>query len=136
VLRARHRAEKFDKLNKIMPDFQRYKTHLVPKARRRDLKALADNKITLQQYIEMSKRTEEAARPVTSVFDPLFSVRSDKGGTRRQTISCGTMSDIIHYATGKWHDAEVAALCEIAFDCECSTDAVRSARRKSIRKSN
>ena len=54
-----------------------------------------------------------------------------KGGARKRTIFCGILSDIFHSNFDRWHDTEVAALCEIAFDCKdiISTDAVKTARR-------
>ena len=41
-----------------------------------------------------------------------------KGGARKRTIFCGILSDIFHSNFDRWHDTEVAALCEIAFDCK------------------
>jgi hypothetical protein len=54
-----------------------------------------------------------------------------KGGARKRTIFCRILSDIFHSVFDRWHDTEVAALCEIAFDCKdiISTDAVKTARR-------
>ena len=65
-----------------------------------------------------------------SNLDPLFVVRSDRDGSRRRTIFCRILSNNFHIAFGRWHDAEVAALCNIAFDCDCVTvEAVKLARK-------
>jgi hypothetical protein len=60
---------------------------------------------------------------------PPLAVRSDERGTRQRTIFCRLASMYVHAATGRWHDGEVAALCEIALDCnDVTTDMVRSYR--------
>jgi hypothetical protein len=54
-----------------------------------------------------------------------------KGEARKRTIFCRILSDIFHSNFDRWHDTEVAALCEFTFDCKdiISTDAVKTARR-------
>jgi hypothetical protein len=60
-----------------------------------------------------------------------FTRSAYKGGARKRTIFCRILSDIFHSNFDRWHDTEVAALCEIAFDYKdiISTDAVKTARR-------
>jgi len=60
---------------------------------------------------------------------PPLAVRSDEHGTRRRTIFCRLASMYVHAGTGRWHDEEVAALCEMAFGSkDITNDMVRSAR--------
>jgi hypothetical protein len=61
--------------------------------------------------------------------EPFLAVRSDEGGTRRRTIFCRLVSISVQATTGRWHDDQVAALCEIAFNCkDVTAEMVRSAR--------
>src|SRR5262249_61463817 len=54
-------------------------------------------------------------RPATDFSEPIFAGRSDKHGTRQRqcTIFCRLVSDLVRRGP-RWHDNEVAALCEIA----------------------
>jgi hypothetical protein len=86
-----------------------------------------------QEFEHITNALKECERQFVRLYMTLlgakFAVRSDKGGTRRRTIFCRIASDKLRQA-GRWHDKEVAALCEIALDCEVdvTTDMVRSAR--------
>ena len=134
VLDLRRSAEKADLLNKKIPALERGKKQAASKARKLAIRKLRKNEITPHQYTAFDQRIKETPRS-PNFFDPLVSNRSDDNGTRRRTLFCRMASDVLHHATGKWHDAEVAALCEIAFDCQDVTvEMVRSARRESTRK--
>ena len=81
----------------------------------------------------MVNRRVEQALGRAQVLDPLLSVRSDENGTRQRTLFCRMLSHVLHDTI--WHDAKVATLCEIAFDCnDITVEMVRSARRKLPRK--
>ena len=130
VLTARHSAQGADALNKEFAALDRRRKRLAPKVRKRAIRALTKNKITPGQYAAFNQPAQ-----LSKSLDPLLSNRSDNKGSRPRTIFCRIMSDELQYLTGQWHDDEVRALCEIAFDCDDVTlDMVRSARRESTRK--
>jgi hypothetical protein len=133
VLGARRLAEDFDKLNVTFAELERDTPRLSKKERRHALRQFADGKVSqeaLDAYLAFIDEVE--AGPVSNL-DPLFTVRSDRAGSRKQTIFCRILSKLIHINFGCWHDAEVAALCEIAFDCgDVTIDMVRAARRGAI----
>ena len=134
VLDLRRDAEEADALNKEMAALGRRVKHLAPKVRKRAIRKLTNNEITGLQYASLNQRIEGALRS-TRVFDPLLSNRSDNKGARRRTIFCRELSAFFHDIDGKYHDAEVKELCEIAFNCgDVTIEMVRSARRESIRK--
>jgi hypothetical protein len=121
ILSLRRLAEELDQANQ--------KVSAAKKARK---KAIAD---TVKLITELSAEGFVIRNVLPGALDnieapePFLAVRSDERGSRRRTIFCRLASLFIHADTGRWHDAQVAALCEIAFDCkDVSTDMVRSAR--------
>jgi hypothetical protein len=138
VLVLRRAAEKADRFNKERPELEQQIKRLAPKARRHILRGLADNKITHEQYSALKQDVEKATIR-SNFFDPFLSKRSDDKGSRQRTIFCRMLSDILYDTRSRWHDEEVATLCEIAFDYgDVTIDAVRAARkglpvRKSLR---
>ena len=134
VLEIRRDAAKADALARDVPALAKQAKHLALRTRKHAIEKLTNNEITAAQYLALNQRVEEALG-FDQVRDPLLSVRSDENGTRRRTLFCRMLSDVLHYTTGQWHDDAVRALCEIAFDCDDVTlDMVRSARRDSTRK--
>ena len=134
VLSFRRMAEEADVLNKDIPSLERHVKRLGPEVWKRAVKKLTKNEMTPQRFTALNQQIEEILRR-TPIRDPLLSVRSDKKGTRQRTLFCRLLSDVIHHATGKWHDAEVQAMCEITSDWDDDvTVDVRSARRESTRK--
>jgi hypothetical protein len=129
VLSARQGAETTDKLNATFAELKREKRPAAKKARRNAMKQFADGDVSrdaLDDYLAFINQVE--SRP--SNLDPLFTVRSDRAGSRKRTIFCRILSDLYHTAFGRWHDAEVAALCNIAFDYDGVTvEAVKLARK-------
>jgi len=122
-------AEEADTLNKGISGGERHLKRLAPKARKRAIRKLEKNEIAPEQYAAINQRIEKALRNA-QVRDPLLSVRSDENGTRQRTLFCRMLSYFLHDTT--WHDAEVAALCEIVLDCgDVTVEMVRSARRES-----
>jgi hypothetical protein len=129
ILYLRRAAEEADEIDKETPKLKRRTKKAAPKAHRRALKMLADEKITPEDYEALKQRIEKAARPL-EFSDPLLSVRSNEGKTRRRTIFCRILSETLRDIYGKWHDAQVAELCEIALNCgDVTNDSVRHARR-------
>jgi hypothetical protein len=94
----------------------RRKKALANKQRRYALRQLANGDVSPEALKAHLASVDEVEAEPASNLDPLLTVRSDKGGTRRRTIFCRILSDIFHSTFGRWHDVEVAALCEIAFD--------------------
>jgi len=126
AIRLREIAESFDLLNKKVNALQRKGKSLAPKELRRAVKMLSNDEMSPEELVAIKVSIKQAEQPI---LDPVWRVRSDKNGSRKRTIFCRTLSDIIHHATGRWHDAEIAALCEIAFDYQDMTEEmVRSAR--------
>jgi hypothetical protein len=136
TVELRRFAERMDALNRDIGGLERWRKRLAPKERKRARKMLEKSEMSPAEYTALIDQIKE--HECTREFiglDPLLSARSDRNGSRRRTLFCRTLSDVLHYATGKWHDAEVAALCEIAFGCrDVKIDMVRSARRESTRK--
>ena len=129
VLMARRIAEDTDKLNVTFAELKREGPRLAKKERRRALRRFADGHVSrevLDDYLAWVDET--SSRP--SNLDPVFVVRSDRDGSRKRTIFCRILSKLIHINFGRWHDAEVAALCNIAFDCDGVTvETVKLARK-------
>jgi hypothetical protein len=130
VLELRRSAKKADSLNKSLVALARDARRAGAMARKRALMRLANTEITLEQHVMLARRIEQALQP-SGFFDPLLSNRSDEEGSRRRTIFCRVLSTDLRNATERWHDAEVAVLCVIAFDCkgDVTVDAVKAARR-------
>jgi hypothetical protein len=126
AIRSRLVAESADLLNKETNAIQRRGKDLIPKELGRAAKMFLNDEMSPEDLAAIKASTKEAMQPI---LGPKLRVRSDKNGSRKRTIFCRTLADFIHHATGRWHDAEVAALCEIAFDCEDVTEEMaRSAR--------
>jgi hypothetical protein len=129
VLDYRQLAEETDRLNATFAELKKDGPRLAKKERRRATKVFADGGVpqgALDDYLDYVD--EMASRP-SKGLDPLFAVRSDRAGSRKRTIFCRILSDLIHFYLGRWHDAEVAALCEIAFDCDVTIETVKDARK-------
>ena len=129
VLAVRRTAEKCDRLNSEIVNL---KKRDVKKAHRQAMVQFADGVISqmeLDAHLADRKERESLRSKV-----PLLIVRSDKGGSRKRTIFCRLLSRLYRRTTGRWHDAEVAALCNIAFDCDgtATIETVKDAR-KSVR---
>jgi hypothetical protein len=135
VLFLRRGATQTDQANQKMPIVARERNRLAIKARKHALRKLANEDITPDQLAAFEQAVEEMLRRSAAISDPLFGNRSDNRGSRQRTIFCRALSDFLHDARGKWHDAEVEQLCQIAFDYGGDVDA-RSARRESTRKRN
>jgi hypothetical protein len=129
VLVARQIAEDTDKLNATFAEFKKDGPRLAKQERRNAMRQFADGDVSqgaLDDYLGFINEVEALG----SNLDPLFVVRSDRDGSRKRTIFCRILSNNFHIAFGRWHDAEVAALCNIAFDCDCVTvEAVKLARK-------
>ena len=128
VLDYRQLAEDTDRLNASLAELKKRAPRLAKKERRRATKVFADGGVpqgALDDYLDYVD--EMASRP--SNLDPVFVVRSDRAGSRKRTVFCRILSDLIHFYLGRWHDAEVAALCEIAFDCDVTIETVKDARK-------
>ena len=117
-------------MNKEGAELWRQVKKLVPKERKRILGMLKKGEISPEEYATLNAVIDEASAELpTKYMASDFSVRSDKEGTRKRTIFCRVLSDMLHDGTGRWHDAEVARLCEIAFGGgDVTSDMVRSAR--------
>ena len=109
VLGLRRAAQKADRHNRKISGLERKQKRLAFKALKR---AHGERRRRIEQILQHPK-----------FFDPFLSNRSDNKGSRKRTIFC----------CGKWLDAEVEVLCQIAFDYAGDVDA-RSARRPSTRK--
>jgi hypothetical protein len=121
MLSFRQLAEHFDRANQ--------QVSAAKKARK---KATAADMIKLIR--EMSAQgvlitdVRDGALDSVETLEPILAVRSDERGARRQTIFCRLASMYVH-APPRWHDEQVAALCEIALNCkDVTADMVRSAR--------
>jgi hypothetical protein len=136
ALRFRSLSEQCDDLNAIIGKLERQSKHLSGKERTRAAKLFAAGTMSsaeLEALINQISEYGDARKFID--LDPTLSVRADRRGSRKKTIFCRLHADLLHSFTGKWHDAEVAVLCEIAFDSDDVTiDMVRSARRESTRK--
>jgi hypothetical protein len=136
TLQHRRLAEDMDALNRTIGGLERRRKRLVGKERKRARKMLEKSEMSPAEFAALAEQIKEHEHPREFIgLDPLLSARSDRNGSRKRTLFCRALSDLLHHATGKWHDAEVAALCEIAFGCrDVKIDMVRSARRASTRK--
>jgi hypothetical protein len=118
ILSLRQLAEQLDHTKKISD------------AKRARKKAAAGEAV--KQLTELSaqgfviRNVREGALDSLESLEPFLAVRSDKHGTRRHTIFCRLASNLVRADAGHWHDEEVEALCQIAFNCEAVD--VRSAR--------
>jgi hypothetical protein len=136
VLVARDCAEAFDRLNATFVELERQKPQVARKVRRRLWRAFANDIISQEELDARLADLKEAHSKPDSNLNPLFVIRSDRGGSRKRTIFCRMLSKSTHSNYGRWHDAEVAALCNIAFDCDCVTvEAVKLARKGLIPRS-
>jgi hypothetical protein len=120
ILALRQLAEHFDQVNK--------KVSAANRARKKAGAGEAIKRLTELSTQGFVIRSEGALLGLETL-EPFLAVRSDKRGTRRRTIFCRFASTLLRSDT-RWHDKEVAALCEIAFNCEgdVTVDMVRSAR--------
>jgi hypothetical protein len=100
----------------------------LPKDIREGHKAPADGQITPEEFATYREEmTSTRGKPKRK---HLWLETREKP-TRKKMIFCRALSLGLHRATGRWHDAEVAALCEIAFGLrDVSTDVVRGARKR------
>jgi hypothetical protein len=120
ILTLRQLAEHLDRANQQVSD-----------AKRGRKKASAADVIKLIR--EMSAQgvvitdVRDGALDSVENLEPFLANR--ERGTRRRTLFCRLASNYILAATGRWHDEEVAALCEIALNCkDITADMVRHAR--------
>jgi hypothetical protein len=129
VLHARQIAEDTDKLNATFAELKRTGPRLAKKERRHAMKQFADGDVPQESLEAYLAHIDEIETRSAGNLDPLFIVRSDRDGSRRRTIFCRVLSKLIHINFGRWHDAEVAALCGIAFDCDVTIESVKDARK-------
>jgi hypothetical protein len=130
VLAARQLAEETDKLNATFAGLKRKGPRLAAKERRNAMRQFADGDVSQKALNAYLAYIDEVEARSAGNLDPLFTVRSDRDGSRKRTIFCRILSDIFHIGFGRWHDAEVAALCDIAFDCSgVSIESVKDARK-------
>jgi len=128
VLDYRQLAEETDRLNATFAKLKKDVPRLAKKERRHALRQFADGDVSQEALDDYLPWVDEmASRP--SNLDPVFVVRSDRAGSRKRTIFCRILSRLIHINFGRWHDAEVAALCGIAFDCDVTIETVKDARK-------
>ena len=129
VLGYRQLAEETDRLNATFAELKKDGPRLAKKERRRATKVYADGGVPQGALDDYLAHIDEMASRPSKGLDPLFAVRSDRAGSRKRTIFCRILSRLIHINFGRWHDAEVAALCEIAFDCDVTIETVKDARK-------
>jgi hypothetical protein len=135
ILRLRRGATTWDRVNRELPIIERKAARAASEMRRRATRMLTNSEMTPEQYAELITAIKGTTVRLTKFINRAAAVRSDGNGTRRRTLFCRTLSEHLHARTGRWHDTEVAALCEIALDCGPVTiEMVRSARRESTRK--
>jgi hypothetical protein len=128
VLDLRRLAESSDAFATAFALIERAQKKRLPKDIKDGLRALADEQITPEEFATYRDQMKEAATEQKRGLNPLL--RAREKATRKRVIFCRVLSAGLHNASGRWHDAEVAALCEIAFDCkDVTTDAVKAARR-------
>jgi hypothetical protein len=134
ALRSRWLSERLDRLNADIGQIERQSKRLSENERKRAAKMFSAGDMSADELEAIVRSIKQYENPRKSInLDPLLSVRADRKGSRKKTIFCRIQSDFLH-SGHKWHDAEVATLCEIAFDCDDVTaDMVRSARRESTR---
>jgi hypothetical protein len=130
VLGIRHLAEFEAFTSEAFALIDRAQKRRLPKDIREGHKALADEQITPEEF---ATYREEMTRIVTGGKYkrkyPWLEIREKP--TRKKMIFCRALSLGLHRAKGRWHDAEVAALCEIAFGLrDVSTDVVRASRKR------
>jgi hypothetical protein len=115
VLVARQMAETVDFLNAKHAALGG--PRLANKERRNQMRRFADGKIS-QEALDARLAFIKELESGIPYLDPPFVIRSDRDGTRKRTIFCRIVSRYFRKAVlGRWHDNEVAALCEIALDC-------------------
>lgn len=103
VLTFRHLAERLDQANERVSEAKR--------ARRKAAR----------------RRVRDSTLDSIETPEPFLSVR--ERSTRSRTLFCRLASLFIHDDTGRWHDAQVAALCETALNSKDITiEMVRHAR--------
>jgi hypothetical protein len=128
VLSARGLAEDFDRLNATFAELKREGPRLAKKECRHRMKQFADGDLS-QEALDAYLAFIDHVVALPPTLDPPQVVRSDRDGSRKRTIFCRILSDTFHSAFGRWHDAEVAALCGIAFDCDVTIESVKDARK-------
>ena len=102
VLTFRHLAEQLDQANERVSEAKRARR----KAARRRARVTLDSIETPEPFLSVRERS-----------------------TRSRTLFCRLASLFIHVDTGRWHDAQVAALCETALNSKNITiEMVRHAR--------
>ena len=143
VLGLRQLAATSDALTKAVAALQRVEKPTMLKDRKRLMKMRVNSEISDDDFLAGNMFLDEFWREIRSTvksakksFPSMCLVRSDESGTRPRTIFLRCLSSVLFMYTGRWHDAEVAELCEIALGCDdVKIDMVRSARRESTRKS-
>jgi hypothetical protein len=129
VLDLRRLAESSDAFATAFALIDRAQKKRLPKDIKDGLRALADEQITPEEFATYRDQMKEAVTKQKRGLNPLLHAREK--ATRKRVIFCRVLSAGLHNASGRWHDAEVGALCEIAFDYkgDGTIDAVKAARR-------
>jgi hypothetical protein len=128
VVSLRRTAEEMDQLNRDLPLLDKQAGELAPAERKRNSKMLRNNEMSVREFVALDAMIEETeAGCVDNVLSPILSVRADKNGSRKRTLFCRLLSNIVSKGSRK-HYAEIAVLCEIAFNRkDITSDVVRSA---------
>lgn len=142
VLGLRQLAVASDALTKVASALQRDVKPTLLRDRKRLMKMRVnceisdDDFLAGNMFIEDYERSIRSALKTAKSIPSMWLVRSDESGTRPRTIFLRCLSSVLFMYTGRWYDAEVAELCEIALDCSGSvtTRMVRSARESRPRK--
>jgi len=124
MLCVRQLAEQLNQANERVSEAKRARR----KAARRDpAKRLAELRAELLAQGFNLVGVRDGALDSIETLEPFLAVR--EGGARSRTLFCRLASLLIHNDTGRWHDAQVAALCETALNCkDITVEMVRHAR--------
>jgi hypothetical protein len=124
MLSLRQLAEQLDQANERVSEAKRARR----KAARRDAtKRLAELRTELSAQGFFLAHVRDGALDSVETLEPVLADR--ERGTRRRTLFCRLTSFYVRAETRRWHDEQVGALCEIAFNCkDITTDKVRHAR--------
>jgi hypothetical protein len=125
MLSLRQLAEQLDQANERVSEAKRARR----KAARRDAtKRLAELRTELSAQGIVLVGVRDGALDTVEAPEPFLADR--ERGTRRRTLFCRLASWYVRAETGRWHDEQVGALCEIALNCKDSitADMVRHAR--------
>jgi hypothetical protein len=125
MLSLRQLAEQLDQANERVSEAKRARR----KAARRDAtKRLAELRTELSAQGIVLVGVRDGALDTVEAPEPFLADR--ERGTRRRTLFCRLASWYVRAETGRWHDEQVGALCEIALNCKDSVtaDMVRHAR--------